>query len=162
MSTKHGLDREGKVVCTASARDDGSNVTSSIDDVTCTDCRADLKWFINECGDVYDYWASTQEADFPADFHTAYETQDEAEAAAEHLDDPDPAAPLPQMSYEDAISYAIFAINTLEEPDASSDRDVERLYEYADQVKATLVDIRDTVRGLPAPPEPKWPAVTPT
>lgn len=150
MSTKHGLDREGAVVCTASPREDGSNVASNPDEVTCPDCRGEMKWFINECGDVYDYYATRQEADFPGDFHTAYETQDEAEIVAAHLDDPDPAAPLPQMSYDDAVSYAIFAINTLEEPSASSDEDVERLYEYADQIKATLVDLRDTVRGLTA------------
>jgi len=160
MSTKHGLDREGKVVCGTSPRADGSNVTSSIDLVNCALCNAEKRWFINECGDVYDYWATRQEADFPGDFHTAYETQDEAEIVAAHLDDPKPVEPLAQMSYEDAISYAIFAINTLEEPSASSDADVERLYEYADQVKATLVDIRDTVRGQA--PEPKWPSVTPT
>lgn len=68
-----------------------------------------------------------------------------------HLTDPDPAggAPIPMMTYDEAISYAIFAINTLQEPSASEDRDVEQFFEYADVTLTTLVDLRDTVRGLP-------------
>jgi hypothetical protein len=150
MSTKHGLDREGAVVCTASFRDDGSNVTSNPNEVTCPDCHAEVRWFINECGDVYDYYVTRQEADFPGNFHVAYKTQDEAELAAAHLDDPDPAggAPVPQMAYDEAISYAIFAINTITDPSASSDADIARLDLHAEEVLASLVDLRETVRGL--------------
>jgi len=161
MSTKHGFDEGGAVICTASPRADGSNVTSSIDLVTCPDCRAELKWFINECGDVYDYWATRQERDFPGDFHTAYETKAEAEAVAARLSE---VTPVPQMSYEDAISYAIFAVNTLIHPDGTGDEDFARLELHSDEVLTTLVDLRETVQGLTSSTaaEPRWPAVTPT
>jgi len=162
MSTKHGLDREGAVVCGTSPRADGSNVASNPDLVTCVDCNAEKRWFINEAGDVYDYYLTRQAADFPNDFHIAYETQDEAEIAAGHL--PEDPGTVEQVSYDEAISYAIFAINTFMHPDASSDADIARLELHSDEIIATLVDLRDTVRGLAdqPKPEPRWPAVTPT
>jgi len=39
-----------------------------------------MKWFINECGDVYEYDQSSQQHDFPNDFPFAYETKEEAES----------------------------------------------------------------------------------
>jgi hypothetical protein len=52
-----------------------------------------------------------------------------------------------QMPYERALSMAIFAINTLMHPDASSAEDVDRLEAESDDVIATLVDLREAVRG---------------
>lgn len=151
MSTKHGLDGEGAVVCGATAWRDGSNTASNVDLVTCLGCRDVVRWFINEDGAVYDYYLVVQERDYPGDDHTAYATKAEAEIAAAHLTDPDPAggAPVPQMAYDEAISYAIFAINTLQHPDASGDADVARLDLHADEILASLVDLRETVQGLP-------------
>lgn len=44
-------------------------------------------WFINEEGEVYGHDAATQEEEFPNDDHTSYATQEEAQAAADALDD---------------------------------------------------------------------------
>jgi hypothetical protein len=52
------------------------------------------------------------------------------------------------MTPAEALSLAIFAINTVEHPDASSDRDVERLLEYADEAKAILVQLRGSAERL--------------
>jgi len=128
------------------------------------------KWFVNEEGNVYDYAPELQAEHFPNDFRRPFDTQDEAEQVAaelaktapgpieaeirrrldegDHETDPDPAGGgVPQMSYDEAISYAIFAINTLMEPSASSDEDCARLELHSDEIIAALVDIRETVRG---------------
>jgi len=52
----------------------------------------------------------------------------------------------PPMTFEDAISYAIFAINTFMHPDASSAVDIQNLEENSDEVISTLVDIREAVK----------------
>jgi hypothetical protein len=52
-----------------------------------------------------------------------------------------------QMSYDEALTLAIFCINTFMHPDASAPEDVDRLEDRSDDVIATLVDIRDAVRG---------------
>jgi hypothetical protein len=57
---------------------------------------------------------------------------------------PDPEPVL--MAYEDALSMAIFAINTLMHPDASDPVDIDRLEAQSDDVLATLVDIRQTLK----------------
>lgn len=41
-----------------------------------------MSWFINEEGEVYEYDAATQEAEFPNDDHTPFETEEEALEAA--------------------------------------------------------------------------------
>jgi hypothetical protein len=68
------------------------------------------------------------------------------------------------MPYDEAISMAIFAINTLMYPDASDPADIDLLEMKSSDVIKTLDDIRATVRGLttPEPAPPRWPAVTPT
>jgi len=53
------------------------------------------------------------------------------------------------MPYKEALDMAIFAINTLMHPDASSDEDVARLELHAEEIIDTLVDMRSTVTGLP-------------
>jgi hypothetical protein len=103
-------------------------------------------WFINECGDVYDYDITRQTVEFPNDYHVPYKTKAEAEAAAIALDEAAGGGTVEQMSYEDAISYAIFAINTFTEPGASSDGDVDRMLANTDRIIATLVDLRETVQ----------------
>jgi hypothetical protein len=52
------------------------------------------------------------------------------------------------LPYKDALDLAIFAINTLLYPDASSDEDMDRLDEQAENVIATLDDIRITLKEL--------------
>jgi hypothetical protein len=52
-----------------------------------------------------------------------------------------------QMSYKEALDMAIFAINSWMHPDASSDVDLDDLEARADDVIATLVDMRETVQG---------------
>jgi hypothetical protein len=52
------------------------------------------------------------------------------------------------LPYDEAISMAIFAINTLMEPDASSDEDVDRLEAQAENVIETLADMRETLREM--------------
>jgi hypothetical protein len=52
-----------------------------------------------------------------------------------------------QMSYKEALDYAIFAINTIMHPDATSDEDFYRLDAESDNVIATLVDLREAVQG---------------
>lgn len=56
-----------------------------------------------------------------------------------------------QMSYKDALDYAIFAINTLMHPDASDGRDIDMLEAQSDEIIATLADIRETVQGMAVP-----------
>lgn len=41
------------------------------------------KWFINECGEPYDYDPEHQAEHFPNDDHTPYDTEEEAQAAAD-------------------------------------------------------------------------------
>jgi hypothetical protein len=53
-----------------------------------------------------------------------------------------------QMSYKDALDYAIFAINTFMYPDASDGKDVMDLELKSDDVIATLVDMREIVQGV--------------
>jgi hypothetical protein len=53
------------------------------------------------------------------------------------------------MSYKEALDMAIFAINTLMHPDASTDADVARLESRSAEIVETLVDMRSTVTGLP-------------
>jgi hypothetical protein len=50
------------------------------------------------------------------------------------------------MPYDEAISYAIFAINTLLEPGASDPADVDLLEMKSSDVIKTLDDIRATIR----------------
>ena len=52
------------------------------------------------------------------------------------------------LPYKDALTMAIFCINTFMHPDASSPEDVDRLEDKSDDVIATLVDIRNTVKEL--------------
>jgi hypothetical protein len=47
--------------------------------------REDVKWFINEDGATYPYPATLQEKAFPNDFHVAYASEEEAEAASAAL-----------------------------------------------------------------------------
>jgi hypothetical protein len=54
------------------------------------------------------------------------------------------------MEPTEALSLGIFAINTIMEPDASSDRDVERLMEYADAATTVLAQLRDSAEALKA------------
>jgi len=114
------------------------------------------KWFINEEGNVYDYAPEFQAEHFPNDDHRVFDTQDEAELAAaisapggDHETDPDPAggAPVSQMSYKEALDYAIFCMNSWMHPDASSEMDIDRMEARSDEIIATLVDIRETVLG---------------
>jgi hypothetical protein len=56
-----------------------------------------------------------------------------------------------QLSYREALDYALFAVNTWMHPDASDGRDIIALEANSDAVIATLVDIRDVVQGAPAP-----------
>ena len=65
------------------------------------------------------------------------------------MDDETTEAPAPQMSYKEALDYAIFAMNTLAEPQGSSDEDMARLDLHSDEIIETLVDMRSTVTGLP-------------
>ena len=51
-----------------------------------------------------------------------------------------------QMSYDEALTMAIFSLNTLLYPDASAPSDIDRLEARADDVIATLVDIRTTLK----------------
>jgi hypothetical protein len=75
----------------------------------------------------------------------------------------DIACPIGLMPYDEAIGFAIFAINTLMHPDASDPMDVDLLEAKSEDVMKTLDDIRTTVRGpRSTPAEAKWPAVTPT
>ena len=56
-----------------------------------------------------------------------------------------------QMSYKDALDYAIFAINTFTRAGGLRDlEDVDALEIHADEIIATLADIRETVEGLGA------------
>lgn len=48
-----------------------------------------VKWFLNECAIAYPYPADLQAEHFPNDFHTAYNSEEEAEEAAEALEDED-------------------------------------------------------------------------
>jgi len=50
------------------------------------------------------------------------------------------------MTETEALNYAIFAMNTLLEPDASEDRDVEQLFEYAPAAIDVLVARRDALK----------------
>jgi hypothetical protein len=59
-------------------------------------------------------------------------------------------APVAQMSYKDALDYAIFCLNTFMHPDASDERDVTAMEIHSDEIIATLADIRDTVEGMGA------------
>jgi hypothetical protein len=52
-----------------------------------------------------------------------------------------------QLPYKDALDLAIFCLNTFMHPDASSDEDVARLELHSDDVIATLVDLREVVKG---------------
>ena len=52
------------------------------------------------------------------------------------------------LPYDEAISMAIFAINTMMYPDASSAEDVDRLEAQAENVTETLADMRETLRGM--------------
>jgi hypothetical protein len=52
------------------------------------------------------------------------------------------------MPYDEAISYAIFAINTLMHPDASEAMDVDTLEQKSDDVIMTLADIRETLHEM--------------
>jgi hypothetical protein len=54
------------------------------------------------------------------------------------------------MEPTEALSLGIFAINTLVEPDASSDRDVEHLLEHAEAAAETLAQLRDSAERLKA------------
>jgi hypothetical protein len=65
------------------------------------------------------------------------------------MTEPETEAPVEeQMSYKDALDYAIFAINTFMYPDASDGKDVMDLEAKSEEVIATLADIRETVQGL--------------
>jgi hypothetical protein len=57
------------------------------------------------------------------------------------------AAPI-TMAPDEALSYAIFAINTLMHPDASADVDVARLELHSAAVLDALVDMRDTLKEM--------------
>ena len=50
------------------------------------------------------------------------------------------------MTETEALNYAIFAMNTLLEPDASEERDVEQLFEYAPAAIDVLVARRDALK----------------
>lgn len=52
------------------------------------------------------------------------------------------------MPYDKAISYAIFAINTIMHPDASEPMDVDNLEQMSEDVIATLADIRETLHEM--------------
>lgn len=60
-----------------------------------------------------------------------------------------------QMAYDDALDYAIFCLNTFMHPDASERRDVITLAVRAEQVIATLHDMRTTLRQIPPVPAAK-------
>jgi hypothetical protein len=51
-----------------------------------------------------------------------------------------------QVSYKEALDLAIFAINTLMYPDGSAGPDLDTLEVKADDVIATLVDLREVVK----------------
>jgi hypothetical protein len=65
--------------------------------------------------------------------------------STEEVDDTDDV--VEQMSYKDALDYAIFAINTFMHPDASDGKDVMDLELKSDDVIATLADMREVVQG---------------
>jgi hypothetical protein len=65
--------------------------------------------------------------------------------STEDIDDTDDV--VEQMSYKDALDYAIFAINTFLAPEASDVKDVFAMEIHADEIIATLADIRETVQG---------------
>lgn len=44
-----------------------------------------MAWFVNEDGNVYDCDATTQRERFPNDFHRAFDTEAEAQQAADNL-----------------------------------------------------------------------------
>ena len=44
-----------------------------------------MKWFLNEEGHPYDYPAEYQRMVYPGDFHTPYDTEEEAEEASKNL-----------------------------------------------------------------------------
>lgn len=54
------------------------------------------------------------------------------------------------MPYDEAISYAMFAINTLLEPGASDPVDVDDLEARSDDVLASLEDMRTTLKEMKA------------
>ncbi len=58
------------------------------------------------------------------------------------------ATDMTQMSYKEALDFAIFAVNTIMEPSASTPADLDRLEEKSDEVISTLVDMRETVQAL--------------
>jgi hypothetical protein len=70
-----------------------------------------------------------------------------AEFEDEHIPDED-AVPVAQMSYSEALDFAIFAINTVTHPEASAPDDVDLLELKAEAILGTLSDMRETVRGL--------------
>jgi hypothetical protein len=58
------------------------------------------------------------------------------------------AKPAPvQVSFKDAIDMAIFAINTWMHPEASSAGDISALEILSDDIIATLVEIREILKG---------------
>jgi hypothetical protein len=52
------------------------------------------------------------------------------------------------MPAEEALSFAIFAINTLMHPDASDPADVDLLEQKSDDVIESLADIRLTLKEI--------------
>lgn len=80
----------------------------------------------------------------PADENVTVEIPEEPDEEPEEEE-----TPTAQMPYKQALDMAIFAINTLMHPDASTDEDVARLESHAAEIVETLVDIRSTVTGLP-------------
>jgi hypothetical protein len=78
--------------------------------------------------------------------HVAVFEPDVAEDGADDEDGADNTGA--QMSYKDALDYAIFAINTFMNPDASDSKDVTDLELKSDDVIATLIDMRTIVQGV--------------
>jgi hypothetical protein len=52
------------------------------------------------------------------------------------------------MTPDEALDYAIFAINTFMHPDASDGKDVADLEEKSDEVIEVLADMRTTLKEM--------------